>query len=168
MLAYCSIYVIWLTVLFTSAIFFILFCILGLHAIEKWMLKSPILITILSTSVLCSVKYYSIFQSNVLTFSWILISIISSLRVYPVIIMKIPSLTQLAHLALKSTFCDLYIAIPVFLQLGFTKYVHFFHHLTFNLSSPSYISWISSWWHLHGFCGFIKMGFNLKYLINLL
>ena len=41
MLAYCSIYVIWLTVLFTSAIFFILFCILGLHAIEKWMLKSP-------------------------------------------------------------------------------------------------------------------------------
>ena len=123
---------------------------------------------ILSTSVLCSVKYYSIFQSNVLTFSWILISIISSLRVHPVIIIKIPSLTQLAHLALKSTFCDIYIAIPVFLQLGFTKYVHFFHHFTFNHSLPSYISWISSWWHLHGFCGFIKMGSNLKYLINLL
>ena len=95
---------------------------------------------ILSISVLRSVKYYSICQSNVLTFSWILISIISSLRVYPVIIMKMPSLTQLAHLALNSTFCDIYIAIPVFLQLGFTQYVHFPHHFTVNLSLPSYIS----------------------------
>ena len=93
----------------TSTIVFLLFCMPGLHGIED-LLKFP--------QVDCYFVY-SFHSVSIILYSkamfwylpWILISVISLLRAYHCIIMKISSLTKLAHLSLKSAFCNLAIAI---------------------------------------------------------
>ena len=68
-----------------------------------WLLFCLFLLFILSSIILYSKAMFWYLP-------WILISVISLLRAYHCIIMKISSLTKLAHLSLKSDFCDLAIA----------------------------------------------------------
>ena len=111
----------------TSTVFFFVFCMFGLHAIEKDMVIIPHFDCdfVYFFFSLCQVCFKVMFCYH----SWIFLSKISLLKVHLIIIMKIPSLIQLVYLGLKSTFWDIDLATPVLLQL-----VHFFHRFTFKHS----------------------------------
>ena len=135
-----------------SCVPYLIFCLDDLSIDVSGLLKSLIIMILLSISPFMAVSSCLIFCSAPMLGAYIFTIVISSSWIDPFWLLC-SVLLCLLRFSLKSVLSDKSIATPAFLWFPLACHV-FFHPLTFGLCSSPDLKWVSCKWHVYGsgFC----------------
>ena len=137
--------------LFNATISLLILCLEDMSIFDSGVLKSPIIIVLLSISFLKSSKIFFMYLGAPMLGAYIFTMFMSSWLILPLSIMKWPSGSLFMDLLWKSILSDMSIATPAFFSCPFAWNICF-QPYTFSLCRSSVLRWVSCRQHMCGSC----------------